>query len=394
MNAPMVKAGQVRRSQTGAGNLYPLPQAPRTAQQKPLFRVLENSALAHVTNSEQNGCLESGRRTVEVPITRISSIMTTKRIPFAFSFPLCDLLICEFLPESFHESACGNQESSACYENGISKTGLQSGIAQEAIALVHETSRPFNVHSLPSTLPSLGARPLAKKVSRVAQYILQKVVSRKPIGFQPNPKKVPNYILCYVEETLECGHVVKVYPGEGETLTARKRSCHECSGFFGGLKLSDLKKPAQKAWDETKRKMSGKGNGWAIPFAFATVAILVTAALHQQTKDFTYTAPADKFQILKRFDAFHYQFRWIHNGAAALDFPVVFCPNYEPQLSAGQTLTWLHYQDLGRCWDILPEGYGYDFETRDGLHPTLAPNCFVNDRDVTECKPNSMEARF
>ena len=132
------------------------------------------------------------------------------------------------------------------------------------------------------------------------------------------------------------------------------------------------------------------------PLAFA-LSVLVALAIwaHRQTsRDFTFSAPADKFQILRRFDAYHYQFRWIHNGLAIADMPVVFCPNYEPQLSAGQTLTWLHYQDLGRCWDISLDNYGYNPETRDGIHPTLAPNCFVNDRDMTECKPNQMEARF
>lgn len=137
------------------------------------------------------------------------------------------------------------------------------------------------------------------------------------------------------------------------------------------------------------------------PLAFA-LSVLVGFALlsHRQSlRDKGFYAPADKFQILKRSDAYHYQFRHLHyeNGslAYATELPAVFCPNYEPQLSAGQTLTRLHYQDLGRCWDIAPEGYGYSFETTDGVTPTLAPNCFPNNvSGLYECKPNKTEAMF
>lgn len=65
----------------------------------------------------------------------------------------------------------------------------------------------------------------------------QKVISRRPVPFQPNPKKEPKHILCYIEETLKCGHTVTVYPGELEPLTARRRNCHDCAGWNGALKL-------------------------------------------------------------------------------------------------------------------------------------------------------------
>ena len=133
---------------------------------------------------------------------------------------------------------------------------------------------------------------------------------------------------------------------------------------------------------------------WApVGFALGMCLVLVWLAHRQSTRDFTFSAPADTFQILNRYDAYHYQFRHLHNGIPVKTLPVTFCQNYEPQLSAGQTLIWLHYSDLGRCWDIQPEGYGYSFETTDGLHPTLAPNCFV-EQDMTVCSPNPTEARF
>jgi len=132
------------------------------------------------------------------------------------------------------------------------------------------------------------------------------------------------------------------------------------------------------------------------PLAFA-LSVLVALAIwahRQSSRDFTFSAPADKFQILRRFDAYHYQFRWIRAGAEPVVMNTVFCSNYEPQLSEGETLTWLHYQDLGRCWDILPEGYGYRFERDAQGNPTLSPGCVFNDRDLTDCTVNPSEARF
>lgn len=139
------------------------------------------------------------------------------------------------------------------------------------------------------------------------------------------------------------------------------------------------------------------GNSVWAPLAWAVSlgVVLVVIAQQQIKRDFTFSAPADKFQILKRLDAHHYTFRHIHDGRAVKDLPVVFCQNFEPQLSAGMTLTYLHYIDAGKCWNILPEGYGYSFETTDGKTPTLAPNCFPNYlTGLYECKPNKTEATW
>jgi len=132
----------------------------------------------------------------------------------------------------------------------------------------------------------------------------------------------------------------------------------------------------------------------ALMFVVLVCAAVVVMAHRQTSRDFTFSAPADKFQILRRFDAYHYQFRWIRAGSEPVAINTVFCSNYEPQLSEGETLTWLHYQDLGRCWDILPEGYGYRFERDAQGNPTLSPGCVFNDRDLTDCKLNPSEARF
>jgi len=65
-------------------------------------------------------------------------------------------------------------------------------------------------------LPARGALPL----------MLQKVVNRKPVPFMPH-KHVPDYLLCYVVETLACGHTLTVYP-QTDALVAVRRDCQEC----------------------------------------------------------------------------------------------------------------------------------------------------------------------
>ena len=139
---------------------------------------------------------------------------------------------------------------------------------------------------------------------------------------------------------------------------------------------------------DLSRRLRNRGASpwWPLVFACTTFVVLVLVAQRRTMKDFTYL---ERLQILQRYDAYHYKMS--HLG---VPFDVKFCPNYEPQLSAGQTIVWIHYADLGRCWDILPEGYGYRLQRDAAGNPTLAPNCFVNDRDVTECKPNPTEARF
>ena len=47
-------------------------------------------------------------------------------------------------------------------------------------------------------------------------------------------------------------------------------------------------------------------------------------------------------------DDYHYEFR----DERGTEFWVHFCEDYEPQFSAGMTLTLLTYQDMGDCWSV------------------------------------------
>jgi hypothetical protein len=149
---------------------------------------------------------------------------------------------------------------------------------------------------------------------------------------------------------------------------------------------------------QLRQKDQGFTKWWsAISFAAVILAGLLYAAHVQSERTYRYSAPDDVFQILYRADAYHYSFRHVHSENGIFKYaetiPATFCPNYEPQLSAGQTLTALSYMDLGKCWNIEPKGFGYSFETTDGVHPTLAPNCHAG-KEIYVCEPNPTEARF
>lgn len=147
-----------------------------------------------------------------------------------------------------------------------------------------------------------------------------------------------------------------------------------------------------------QRHEGGKVRWWPVWFAVGICLFLVYLARQQSLREFTYSAPDDIFQILVRHDAHHYEFNHIHSEYGSVKYAerkrAAFCPDYGPDLSAGQTLVRLHYMDFGACWSIQPKGYGYTLETKDGIHPTLAPNCFVTAENMTDCKPNHMEAIF
>lgn len=59
-----------------------------------------------------------------------------------------------------------------------------------------------------------------------AKAALQRVVVRKPVPYMPHAH-VPTYLLCYVVETLECGHDVTTYP-QSDPLIAKYRRCQKC----------------------------------------------------------------------------------------------------------------------------------------------------------------------
>jgi len=56
--------------------------------------------------------------------------------------------------------------------------------------------------------------------------MLQRVMHRKPVAFQPHAH-VPEYLLCYVVETLACGHKIEVFP-QADPLIAVRRDCKRC----------------------------------------------------------------------------------------------------------------------------------------------------------------------
>jgi hypothetical protein len=72
-----------------------------------------------------------------------------------------------------------------------------------------------------------GASP-AEVNQMPAKAILKRVVHRKPVPYMPHATE-PQYLLCYVVETLECGHSVTVYP-QADPLIAPRRRCQECGG--------------------------------------------------------------------------------------------------------------------------------------------------------------------
>jgi hypothetical protein len=74
-----------------------------------------------------------------------------------------------------------------------------------------------------------------------AKATLQRVVHRKPVPYMPHAH-VPEYLLVYVVETLECGHRVTVYP-QADSLIASRRRCQECDGGEV-IAIDALKKPS------------------------------------------------------------------------------------------------------------------------------------------------------
>lgn len=59
-----------------------------------------------------------------------------------------------------------------------------------------------------------------------AKVVLRKVVHRKPVAFRPHAH-VPEYLLVYCVETLECGHTLTTFP-QADPLIAVRRRCGDC----------------------------------------------------------------------------------------------------------------------------------------------------------------------
>ena len=344
MNASLVKARGLRRSPQGARTLYPVPATVKPVQHKPVFKMLDESATydALVTKTEHEAL-------AKVKLGPITSTKSFESISYAFSFPLCDLLICEF-PESVTDS-----------EQVSTNVGLSTSFVPES--------------------------QLAEKISRVAHYIYQKVVRRKAIPYQPSPKN-PKYLLCYVEEELECGHKLTIYPNDGETLTARKRNCHECSSWFGGLKLLPGKKANASILRSYERikKQAGKSI-WPLVFAALAFCAFVLIA-HPWAKTFVYCSscvPQTSFRVLKSFNKRDFLLQRVVDGIP--EAPEMRRFDEDAPLEMGFTLSYLKFEDRGSVWSVKGIDPWFRLERNDKGWPTLPSNCRPNlATDHTECK--------
>jgi hypothetical protein len=267
----------------------------------------------------------------------------TRDIPFAFSFPHSDLLICEF-PD---------------------------------IAPVTNSEQTEKKGHIPSKVTSVTSNAVVRKVSRVAQYIYQRVVRRKPVPFQPSLKN-PSYLLCYVEEELECGHKVTVHLDGVETLTARARACHECSGFYGALRLPQNGKKANasilRSYERIK-KQAGKSL-WPLLFAAACACVFVYFA-HPwaKTRVFCSTCtPQTSFRVLKSYNKRDFLMQRVVDGIP--EPPEMRRFDEDSPLEMGFTLTYLRFEDRGSVWSVRGIDPYFRLEREDSGLPTVPKNCY------------------
>jgi hypothetical protein len=99
---------------------------------------------------------------------------------------------------------------------------------------------PSRLHASnsPSAVGVQGASPEDHYMP--AKATLRRVVHRKPVPFRPYAH-VPEYLLCHVTETLECGHTLEIFP-QADPLIAVRRRCQECDGEQNPI--AALKKPS------------------------------------------------------------------------------------------------------------------------------------------------------
>jgi hypothetical protein len=151
------------------------PSPPKNAA--PLNNMLTANKTRRSDNAEyQVFCKASSRLFADA-----SPLPVAEPTVYAFSFPLCDLLICELdTPEA-------------------SDTNFYT---------VTKVTRHLNARTA-TALPAVHVA--VRGALSVAEYILQKVVRRKPVPFLKSEKDLKN-LGCYILETLECGHTVEVHP--------------------------------------------------------------------------------------------------------------------------------------------------------------------------------------
>lgn len=336
----MVSPSQVGTKEKSAGRLYPLSQPTRSIQQKPVFRVLEDSALQDAQVSQS-------------PISGEQQVLCTLGPRFDFSSPDADWLLLEFdllCQDNLHKepsSSVNNLNTKVPYE-------LSDGILSTNPTINRVTPLLLGSSPLRSSREST-----VRRVKGVAQFILSKVVSRTPVCFRPNEKSAPNHILFWMKETLECGHKQAVYPEEGETFTARRRSCHECLKEF--VQAVEGKKPVQGIVRATKKKIAGN-SVWPLAFAALLVLACVLWFRSHRPIGYTYAAPDDTFYVVDQFSDFDFLMQRTHLGVSQPMMTLHFCHDYMPLFKAGMTLTWFSFEDRGSCISIAPADRGYVIE--------------------------------
>lgn len=100
-----------------------------------------------------------------------------------------------------------------------------------------DSSQQVKWHEVSTLL--MPDQQLAQKPTQ--ERALRLVVRREPFPFQPNENQPQLFV--FVTETLECGHTLDIIPSETEPLIAKRRNCHECSGYYGALRLTPKKSP-------------------------------------------------------------------------------------------------------------------------------------------------------
>lgn len=210
----------------------------------------------------------------------------------------------------------------------------------------------------------------------MAMYCYQSVERRILFGVRPNPRKAPDYILCGCREILACGHEVITYGHEGERLIARKRNCHECARWFGGLSLDDIKKPVQRAAPAAKDKMAGHGYYWPITFAFAAASLLAFAIYLHIPKVQIYQEPHVSVRVLQQFNTWDFRLQTVIDGIPQTPSVWHICPQGDPPLfEIGMTLTRWTFIDKGKCVEIGPGQNAYVIKRDSKGWPKIPDNC-------------------
>lgn len=129
----------------------------------------------------------------------------------------CDQILCETAVRMFRsvsDLAINVSFPQSNRSEAIAKFLSMFGAIMRRRGSKLEKPEPIDFAEVASQLMSGSARAL------------RLVTLRTPKAYRPHAH-VPDYLLCYVVETLECGHTLTVYP-QSDPLIARRRACSEC----------------------------------------------------------------------------------------------------------------------------------------------------------------------